>query len=416
MKKILCYLVALLVLTSMGLTSCSKDDPQILAKSLSISQKTLGLRTGQEAQLSALTDPYGSGSVTWSSSNDAVVTVDATGLVKATGKGEATITVTTGDGTNMSSTCSVVVYPYLVKMITLDKKQVELEMATSITLSAAVYPDNADDKTLVWASSDENVATVKDGEVSAKRVGKAVITASSTDGSKAVASCVVNVFSSGKTVEVAVDDPANLNEALKTAMAQTTGTVQVNVGKAGETIKTGGIILDKEVTTSNQHIVLNFLAPPVAADDKAIVIKDNQTAATDVSQSTIDIKVPAVKAGQTAPSFIINLPSSTVTLKANADAATYNKVEATTANKTLYIDANVTVKELVIVKGDVYVSGIVEKASAKAKTTIYILKDAKVQKVDNTNNYITIVDLGGTDTTSGTGEDSNVNNSYQWKE
>lgn len=201
MKKILCYLVALLVLTSMGLTSCSKDDPQNLAKSLSLSQQTLALRTGQEAHLSALTDPYGSGSVTWNSSNDAVVTVDATGLVKATGKGEATITASTGDGSNLIATCAVTVYPYLVKIILLDKREATLEMGKSITLTASVVPDNADTKALMWTSSDEKVAIVKDGVVTGLKEGKAIITVSATDDSKVSATCNVHVFDPRDSVD-----------------------------------------------------------------------------------------------------------------------------------------------------------------------------------------------------------------------
>lgn len=59
----------------------------------------------------------------------------------------------------------------------LDKNSVELEPGQSVQLTATVLPDNATDKTVTWSSSKEEVATVKDGLVTAVAAGEAVISA-----------------------------------------------------------------------------------------------------------------------------------------------------------------------------------------------------------------------------------------------
>ncbi len=68
--------------------------------------------------------------------------------------------------------------------VTVTPKTAELEVNNKITLSATVTPENATDKTIVWASSDTSVATVDaaTGEVTAVAEGKAVITATTVDG------------------------------------------------------------------------------------------------------------------------------------------------------------------------------------------------------------------------------------------
>ena len=65
--------------------------------------------------------------------------------------------------------------------IILNKTELTLEFGSEETLTASVLPENATDKTVKWTSSDESVATVKDGKVSAIKAGTANITAKSGD-------------------------------------------------------------------------------------------------------------------------------------------------------------------------------------------------------------------------------------------
>ena len=77
-----------------------------------------------------------------------------------------------------------------VKSITLDQEMAEVEVGKGITLTAAVSPSNATDKTITWTSSDEAVATVKDGVVTGVSEGTVTITATA---GKVSAVCTVNI-------------------------------------------------------------------------------------------------------------------------------------------------------------------------------------------------------------------------------
>ena len=65
--------------------------------------------------------------------------------------------------------------------IALDKNEIALKTGDTAKLTATVTPDNATDKTVRWTSSDETIATVQDGAVTAVKEGKATITAKAGD-------------------------------------------------------------------------------------------------------------------------------------------------------------------------------------------------------------------------------------------
>ncbi len=79
-------------------------------ESLSINKASLSLEVGQNENLSVTANPStASSSVTWTSSNSSVATVSNNGLVKAIGKGNATITATSTVDTTISASCSITV-------------------------------------------------------------------------------------------------------------------------------------------------------------------------------------------------------------------------------------------------------------------------------------------------------------------
>ena len=82
-----------------------------------------------------------------------------------------------------------------VTSVSLDKEYIGLKVGESKTLTATVLPLDATNKSLIWASSNETIATVVDGVISAKKVGATEITATSKDGNK-VATCQVEVTDS----------------------------------------------------------------------------------------------------------------------------------------------------------------------------------------------------------------------------
>ena len=82
-----------------------------------------------------------------------------------------------------------------VTRITLDKTSLSLLIGAEFTLSVtSVQPDNANDKSYTWSSSDSSITSIDNsGKVTAKAKGKAIIKATANDGSGVSASCSVDV-------------------------------------------------------------------------------------------------------------------------------------------------------------------------------------------------------------------------------
>ena len=79
---------------------------------------------------------------------------------------------------------TVVAKVYPVTGVTLDKTSAELTEGDELVLAATVSPANATNKNVTWISSDETVATVKDGKVTALKPGTVKITVKTEDGGK----------------------------------------------------------------------------------------------------------------------------------------------------------------------------------------------------------------------------------------
>ena len=126
------------------------------------------------------------GTVKWTSSNEAVVTVDAAGKLTAKIAGKAIITAVTSDGNVMY--CIVTVENIKVSKITIaTTTSNKIATGKKVTLKATVTPSNAYNKGVTWKSSNTKVATVSSsGVVTTKKKmgGKTVtITATAKDGS-----------------------------------------------------------------------------------------------------------------------------------------------------------------------------------------------------------------------------------------
>ena len=176
--------------------TCKVTVVPTLAETITLDKTEISLEATETTTLVATVLPEltTNKSVTWTSSNEAVATVDANGVVTAIAVGEATITATTTDGSDLSASCKVTVVPTLAETIALDKTEISLEATETATLVATVLPETATNKSVTWASSNEAVATVDDnGEVTAIALGEAIITATTTDGSNLSASCKVTV-------------------------------------------------------------------------------------------------------------------------------------------------------------------------------------------------------------------------------
>ncbi len=87
----------------------------------------------------------------------------------------------------------------------INTSKITLEEGTSFRLNVIVLPNTAEDKTVMWESSDYDIATVtSDGVVKARRSGKATITAKTRNGKNV--SCTVTVSKEEAKEHVKLDD------------------------------------------------------------------------------------------------------------------------------------------------------------------------------------------------------------------
>ena len=171
---------------------------ETLVEGITLSQSSATLTEGGTLTLTATVTPDDAtdNSITWSSSNTSVATVDANGKVTAKAAGTATITATANDGSGVKASCVVTVEKKVVAVssITLSQTTATMTEGETMSLTATVTPDDATNKAVTWSSSNASVATVDaNGKVTAKAAGTATITATANDGSDVKASCKVTV-------------------------------------------------------------------------------------------------------------------------------------------------------------------------------------------------------------------------------
>ncbi len=275
---------------------------------------------------------------------------------------ETTTTTTvpkTSNNTEPSSTTPTVTSstpspstPVAVSGVALDKKVATVNVGKKVTVKATVTPANADNKTLVWTSSNTKIATVSNGVVKGVKAGRVIITAKTTDGSNISATCTVTVkqpvtrislskkatmYTGKKLTLKAKVNPANAsNKALtwkssNTKIAKVASNGVVTGVKAG-TVKITATAKDgsrksatctvtvrqsvSKITLSKTNVVLpkkgssynvRVTVAPKNAYNKNVAVKSAKTKVAKVSASTVKsgktVKITAVKKGTTKVVF-----------------------------------------------------------------------------------------------------------------
>lgn len=168
------------------------------ASSIVLDEKTKEMNVGETYRLGYVITPTNAANkeVSWSSSNTAVASVDATGLIKAVAAGQAIITVKTADGT-LTASCTITVKQKATG-ISLDATDLELYVNQSYELKATVTPASSTDYKLTWESSNSTVATVDDkGKVTAIAAGRTTIMVKTSTGQVAYCSVTVKQQATG---------------------------------------------------------------------------------------------------------------------------------------------------------------------------------------------------------------------------
>jgi len=181
MKKIFALLLSVAMVTSLFAGVAFAAVP---VTGVTVSPTSLTLAVGVEAQLTPTIAPANATNptVTYASSNAAVASVNATGLVTGNTLGTATIMVTTTDGGHVALVAVTVAPPVSVTGVTVAPATVAV--GQTVTLVATVAPANATNRAVTWSSLNTGLATVNPdtGVVTGVAPGAATIVATTADG------------------------------------------------------------------------------------------------------------------------------------------------------------------------------------------------------------------------------------------
>lgn len=237
MKRRLIALFTILLSVSLIATySCKKEkDKSVAVTEVRLDKSATTLVEGDTEELMATVMPENATDkgIEWKSSDESVATVSQTGLVTALKEGSSAITVITNDG-GLKATCDVTVNKKVIAVtsVVLGNTELTLVEGEEEKLAVAVTPENATDKSVVWESGNESVATVsQEGLVTAVGEGKATITVKTNDGGFS-ASCEVTV----KKKVIAVTG-VKLSAASMTLREGDKGTLTATVEPANATNK-----------------------------------------------------------------------------------------------------------------------------------------------------------------------------------
>ena len=177
----------------------TKKPTDVKLNSIYLNTTEMNLQVGTEASAKTgyISVVYNPGNVTdkvlyWESSNNKVATVNE-GNVTAVGEGTAIITAKSRDG-NKTANCKVNVIKIdkALRAITMNTNKISLNVGETGWVGVTYNPSDASDKVLYWSSSDESVAKVNEGVITAIGRGTVMLTATSRDGGK-TATCEVTV-------------------------------------------------------------------------------------------------------------------------------------------------------------------------------------------------------------------------------
>ena len=227
--------------------------------------------------------------VEWTSSDESVATVDATGMVVAVSAGEADITASVTDS-EMSAVCKVTVKVAAKDITVPDNLDVKLNDGNETTVEATVSPADATDVKVSYASTDEAAATVdKDGRVQVLQPGECDITTTLTQEGEKVAEKKTHIKAYYEVEGITLDK----TEGILTA---------------GNTVALNATVLPEEIADETT-------VTWTSSDEKVATVDENG-------------KVTAIAAGE-----------ATITANAGEKSATYKltvqakKVAQTTMNK-----------------------------------------------------------------------------------
>lgn len=312
MKKKIMSMVIAAAAMALSLVGCGVDinsiglPPNVVMEKGETQQLEIEYGTDDKAEQEKIAEAASKLTIEWTSSDEEVITVDATGLITAVGAGEADVTASAKD-VNISSTTHVKVVITPTGVEAPEALELVTNGENSKNLDAKIVPEDATEVKLAYTSSDESVATVdENGLVTAVADGECTITtyvvadapATAETATQEAAAVVTDeeTPTEGENSEATADSetvtvPDNLDSAFGVVPEGLSATTKVTV-----TTKVEGITLDKTegILNVGNTVTITATVAPEEATNPAVT-----WSSSDESVATVDEtgKVTAVAAG-----------------------------------------------------------------------------------------------------------------------
>lgn len=342
MKKKIMSMVIAAAAMALSLVGCGVDinsiglPPNVVMEKGETQQLEIEYGTDDKAEQEKIAEAASKLTIEWTSSDEEVVTVDATGLITAVGAGEADVTASAKD-VNISSTTHVKVVITPTGVEAPETLELVTNGENSKNLDAKMTPEDATEVKLAYTSSDESVATVdENGLVTAVADGECTITtyvvadapATAETATQEAATVVTDeeTPTEGENSETTTDSetvtvPDNLDSAFGVVPEGLSATTKVTV-----TTKVEGITLDKTegILNVGNTVTITATVAPEEATNPAVT-----WSSSDESVATVDEtgKVTAVATGNATITATSEDDSS---VSANYELTVQQKKAATT--------------------------------------------------------------------------------------
>lgn len=276
----------------------------VLVSSITLSQTEANMKATETLPLSATVGSENAvnKSLIWKSSNEAIATVSAGGVITANAVGNATITAIAADGSGVKATCDITVVPTLAESISLDQPTLTLKKKRTAHLVATISPVTTTNKSLTWKSDNPEIATVdNEGNVKTLTAGETTIKVSANDGSGITAEChltvtapkagdsndddEVNVVDAVNTVNYILNkvvgtfefEAADVNKDNHISVSDVTGTIAIILQQPLQAKENIAMAKGMNVSDKNENYIVYSL-PSKNAIDVALGVNSNYTA------------------------------------------------------------------------------------------------------------------------------------------
>lgn len=245
------------------LTVASEQNPEVTetfrvmviqpVKKITIEAGNKKVAAGGTLQLNAVCSPDNASihDVTWTSKDPSTAEVDQNGQVTGRKRGNVNITATAADGSGVTAAVNLTV-TQSVTSIAFTQPDITVVTGRGNLARITVQPANASDKTVNWSSSDETIATVRNGQITGHKAGVCTVTCASNSNPEVSADITVNVVQLVTKIECT-------NSASELSL------------KVGETGQLRWNALPEDAT--NKNLTYRSLHPRIATVDENGVIK-----------------------------------------------------------------------------------------------------------------------------------------------